>query len=174
MPPINAVNEAYRAYMTISNASFHEYYGTFQRFTDNDYDKKSVFAQVGNGVGMAEFSSMEEGLMFITCYMELKHRYIDLKHLVNQLGEDGQQTNEPMSSVNRAILVEWVSVTNNFIHRYGMTMVPYDVRSSLHEVRLSVGLHALTWPIILLLNLDGTIALSDDFDHLGRVQSVYL
>jgi hypothetical protein len=174
MPAVNAVNEAYREYMMISNATFHEYYGTYQRFTDNDYDKKSVFSIAGNGVGMAEFSSMEEGSSFITRYMELKHRYMELKHLMNQLCEDGQQTNEPISSVNHAILAEWVALTNNFIHRYGMAMVPYDVRLSLHDVRCSVGLHALTWPIILLLNLDGTIALSDDVDHLGRVQSVYL
>ena len=55
-----------------------------------------------------------------------------------------------------------------------MAVVPYNLRFALADSRRNVGLHALTWPIIFLLNLDGTIALNDESDHLGYVQSVVL
>ena len=51
---------------------------------------------------------------------------------------------------------------------------PYDLHFALADIRRNVGLHDLTWPTIFMLNLDGTIAPSDDVDRLGRVQSLLL
>ena len=53
-----------------------------------------------------------------------------------------------------------------------MAVVPYDVRFALADIRRNVGLHPLTWPTILLLNLDGTVFPSDDVDDLGHVLTV--
>ena len=53
-------------------------------------------------------------------------------------------------------------------------MAPYYLRFALADIRRNMGLHALTWPTIFILNLDGTIAQSNDVDHLGRVQSLLL
>ena len=53
-------------------------------------------------------------------------------------------------------------------------MVLYDVRWAIADIRRNVGLHPLTWPPILLMNLDGTVAPSDDVGDLGRVLTVQL
>ena len=67
------------------------YYGTYQRFTNNTYNKKAVFVIPEKGIGMAEFSLMDEGQRFITYHMEVTH-------LINYLCEVWQQTNEPVKS----------------------------------------------------------------------------
>ena len=167
MPTINAVNQALVDYMRVSTCTFHEYYGTHDQFTDKNYDKATVFTIPGNGSGMAEFLTSADGMIFI------KH-YTDMKHLIEHLRESWQQTNEPVQSFKDAILARWIPLTNNFIQRYGMAMVPYDLHFALTDIRRTLGLHALTWPTIFMLNLDGTIAPSDDVDHIGRVQSLLL
>ena len=53
-------------------------------------------------------------------------------------------------------------------------MVPYDVRWVIADIRRNVGLPPLTWPTILLVNLDGTVASSNGVDDLGHVLAVQL
>ena len=65
--------------MRISNSSFREYYGTYEQFTDNDCDKASVFVIPGNGVGMAEFLTMDDGIDFVNCYRGITNLIIDIR-----------------------------------------------------------------------------------------------
>ena len=89
MPTVNTVNGSFREYMRISNSSLHEYYGTYEQFTDNDYDKPSVFVMPGNGVDMAAFLTMDNGIAFINHYKGVKNLIIDIR-------EAWQQKNEPV------------------------------------------------------------------------------
>ena len=162
-----AVNQGLVNYMTVSNSIFHEYYETLDRLTDQNYDKTTVFIIPGNGSGMTEFLTSAEGLIFIKYYT-------DLKHLIEHVRKSWQQTNAHVQSFKDAILAQWIPLTNTFIERYDMAMVPYDLRFALADIRRNVGLHALTWPTIFMLNLDETIAQSDDVDPLGRVQTLLL
>ena len=162
-----AVSQALVNYMTVSNSEFHEYCGTLHWLTDPNIDKATVFIVPGNESGMTEFSTSAEGMLFI-------RKYTDSKHLIEHLRDCWQQTNELVQSFKDTILAQWIPLTNTFIERYDMAMVPYDLWFSLADIRRNVGLRALTWPTIFMLNLDGTIAQSDDVDPLGRVQSLLL
>ena len=167
MDTTSAVNQALVNYMTVSNSEFHEYCGSLHRLTDQNIDKATVFIVPGNGSGMTEFSTSAEGLLFI-------RKYTDCKNLVQHLNECWQQTNEPLQSLKDALLAQWIPLTTTFIEQYGMAMVPYDLRFALADIRWNVGLPALTWPTIFMLNLNGSIAQSDDVDPLGRVVSLLL
>ena len=127
--------------MRISNSSFHEYYGMYEQFTDDDYYKASVFVIPGNGVGMVDFLTMDDGINVIP-------HYRDVKNLISDIREAWQQKDEPIQTFKDAILAQWIPLVNNFIHQYGMTMVPYDVRFELADIRRNISLHALTWPPI--------------------------
>ena len=116
---------------------------------------------------MTEFLTSAEGLVFIK-------KYTDLKHLIEHVRKCWQQTNEPVQSFKDAILAQQIPLTTTFIERYGMVMVPYDLRFTLADIRRNVDLHALTWPTRVMLNLDGTITQRDDVDPLGRVQTLLL
>ena len=115
----------------------------------------------------SEFLTSVDGIIFI------KH-YTDLKHLIKDLHKSWQQTNEPVQLFKDAILAPWIPVSNNFIQRYGMAMVPYNLCFALADSKRNIGLHALTWPTIFMLNLVGMIAQSNDVGHSGRVQSLVL
>ena len=79
-----------------------------------------------------------------------------------------------VQSFKDAILAKWILLTNTFIERYVMEMVHYNLSFAIADIRHNVGLHALTWPTIFMLNFDGTIAQSDDVVRLGCVQSLLL
>ena len=106
--------------------------------------KTAVFVIQGNGVGMADFLTMEDGMDFV-------NRYSGIKNLIIDIPEAWQQKDEPIETFKDAILVQWIPLTNNFIQRWGMAMVPYDVRWVIADIRRNVGLHPLTWPTILLI-----------------------
>ena len=65
--------------MKIYNSSFHEYYGTYERFADRDYEKAAVFAIPNNGIGMAECLTMADGMEFVNRYRGIKNLIIDIR-----------------------------------------------------------------------------------------------
>ena len=103
-----------------------------------------MFIIPGNGVGMVEFLTMDDGINFI-------NHYRGVQNLISDIREARQQKDEPIQLFKDAILVQWIPLTNNFIQRWGMSMVPYDVRWAIVDIRRNVGLHPLTWPTILLI-----------------------
>ena len=119
-PTVNHVNGFFRDYMKISNSSFHGYYGTYERFADRDYEKEAVFAIPNNGIGMAEFLTMPDGMEFV-------NRFNGTNNLILDIREAWQLKNEPIKTFKDAIKVQWTPLTNNLIERWGMAMVPYDV-----------------------------------------------
>ena len=71
-------------------------------------------------------------------------QYTNLNHLIGNLREAWQQTNGPVQLFKDAILAWWIPLSDNFIQRYGMAIVPYNLRFTLADSRRNVGLHAPT------------------------------
>ena len=123
-PTVNTVNESFRDHMKISNPSFHEYYGTYERFTNNDFEKLAVFVIPGNGVGMEQCLTMDD-------WIDFSNRYRGIKNLIIDIREAWQQKDKPIQTFKYVISAQWIPSTNTFIHWYGMAVVPYNVRFAL-------------------------------------------
>ena len=102
MPTVNAVNESFREYMMISNSSFHGYYGMYEQFTDDDYYKASVLVIPGNGVGMVDFLTMDDGINVIP-------HYRDVKNLISDIVKPG---NKMMSLFKYSNMQSWPIVSH--------------------------------------------------------------
>ena len=63
---------------------------------------------------------------------------------------------------------ECISITVAFVQKWGLEMVPADLRFSINNVRTNIIIQLILWPPINYIHEDGTVHTPNDVDDLGR------
>ena len=141
----------------------HLYYGDKNRYRNENIHLKGLVHAWGEDIGVIEMSTREELFAYGAEHEEMKTKIADLFDLHRQERITRKRLDEMLAA-------SWIPLTMSFMEKWGADHVAYDIRRSIGSVRKELGMTAIVWPKILMLELetDGGIRVPVHVDEFGK------
>ena len=141
----------------------HLYYGDKNRYRNENINLKGLVHAWGEDIGVIEMSTKEELIAYGAEHKEIKTKIADLFDMHRQERITRNRLDEMLAAT-------WIPLTMSFMDKWGADHVAYDIRRSIGSARKELGMTAIVWPKILVLELqsDGGIRVPAHVDEFGK------
>jgi len=129
-------------------------YGTNETWHDPDHSFNVLVFTSSDDAGIVQLRSASHGDQYLSSMTALKTA-------IAKRGEDYNGGSINDIEWRRWLTRKWLPQAQSFCSQWSSAHVPTDIRTSINDIRLNLGLQAVTWPTPLRLRTfaDGTFHL---------------
>ena len=131
--------------------SITHYYGSCEKHDDPDYGARILIVIFGFDKAYLDFLSPDDAFLWESEYKDVKtsenfaNMYINVYHMLL------------MEKMDLLFCTEYIPITVAFVQKWGLEMVPADLRFSINDVRTNIIMSLILWPLIHYIHEDGTV-----------------